>query len=105
MRQIFSCLSKLGGTTNFNTVPLWPSSVSILNGFADFRKNDNFSMFFLDNSAKRCRSRLSGEGKDASQGDLNLSGQQFSSKMNSLKVIFEKPKKCQKLPTLSVSGA
>ena len=30
MRQTFSCFSKLGGTTNFNTVPFWPSSVSIL---------------------------------------------------------------------------
>ena len=33
------------------------------------------------------------DGKDASQWDLNLSAQKFSSKINSLAGIFEKPKK------------
>ena len=36
-------------------------------------------------------------GKDASQWDLNLSGQNFSSKINSSAGIFEKPKKMAKI--------
>ena len=52
MREKFSYLSKLGGTTNFNTVPLWLSLVSILNGLANFRKFDNFSWFLRDSSTK-----------------------------------------------------
>ena len=67
MRQTFSCLSKLGGTTNFNAVPLWPSLVSDYNGLVDFRKFDNFRGFFRDNSAKNCHSTLPKGGKDASQ--------------------------------------
>ena len=88
MRQTFSSLGKLGRKTNFNTVPLWPSLVSIFNCLSDFHKFDNFSQFFCDHSAEPPKS-----GKDASQCDLNLSRQDFSSKMNSLAVIFEKPKK------------
>ena len=57
-RQTFSCLSKLRETTNFNTVPLWPSLVSILNVLADFRKFDNFSRLFYDISGKNCRSGI-----------------------------------------------
>ena len=66
MRQTFSCLSKLGATTIFNTVPHRPSLVSIFNGLADFRKFDNFSRFFRDNSAENCRSELLKDEKDAS---------------------------------------
>ena len=62
MRQTFSCLNKLGGTTNFNTVPL----LQVLNGLADFRKFDNFSRFFLNNSAENCCSELSKDEKDPS---------------------------------------
>ena len=47
MRQSFSLFSKLGEGTNFNTVPLWPSLVSVFNGLADFRKFDNFSHSFV----------------------------------------------------------
>ena len=54
MRQTFSRISKLGGTTNFSTVPLRPSLVSIFNGLADFRKFNKFSRFFRDNSAENC---------------------------------------------------
>ena len=46
--------------------------------------------------AKDCRSKLLKNGKDASQRDLSLSGQKFSSKMNSSANIFENPKKCEK---------
>ena len=42
MRQTFSYLSKFGGTTNFKTVFLWPSLVSIYNSLVDFRKFANF---------------------------------------------------------------
>ena len=68
MRQIFSCLGKLGGTTNFNsnTVALWPSSVSIFNGLIDFRKFDNFSHFFMITAENRC-SDFPKSGKDASR--------------------------------------
>ena len=52
MSQKFSCLSELGGTTNFNTVPFWPFLVCIFNGLADFHKFDIFSRFFQDNLAK-----------------------------------------------------
>ena len=47
MKQTFSCLNELRGTTYFNTVPLWPSLVRIFNGLADFRKFDNFSSFLF----------------------------------------------------------
>ena len=67
LRQKFSCLSKLGGTTNFNTIPLWPSLVNIYNNLVDFRKFDNFSRFFRHNSAENCHSELLEDGKDASQ--------------------------------------
>ena len=40
--------------------------------------------------------RLSKDGKDASQWDIDLSRQKFYCKMNSSEVIFEKPKKMQK---------
>ena len=63
---------------------------------ADFSKFENSSSFFRDNSAENCHSDFPKSGKYASQCDLNLSRQFFSSKMNSLTVIFEKPKKCQK---------
>ena len=64
MRQTFSCLSKLGGTTNFDTVPLWPSLVSIYNGLVDFRKFDNFSRFLV---ITRLKIDAAKDGKDASQ--------------------------------------
>ena len=96
MRQTFSRLSKLGGTTDFNTVPLWTSLISIFIGLADFRKFDNFSRSFRDNSAENCRSELPKDGKDASQWDLDLSRHNFYSKMNSSAVILEKPEKCKK---------
>ena len=40
--------------------------------------------------------RLSKDGKDAFQWDLDLSKQKFYCKMNSSAVIFEKPEKCEK---------
>ena len=46
--------------------------------------------FFSNNSAENCRSENQKNGIDASWWDLNFSGQKFSSKMNSLTVIFEK---------------
>ena len=46
--------------------------------------------FFSNNSAENCRSENQKNGIDASWWDLNFSGQKFSSKMNSLAVIFEK---------------
>ena len=69
MRQTFSCLSKLGGTTNlirflFGQVSI---SVSISEGLVDFRKFDNFTRLFRNNSAKNCCSELSKDGEDASQ--------------------------------------
>ena len=67
MRQTFSFLSTLGGTTNFNTVPLWPSLGSIFNGLANFRKFDNFSRFFRDTLAENYRSKLPRDGRDVSQ--------------------------------------
>ena len=81
------------GTTNSSTVPLRPSLVNTFTGLADFRKFDNFSRFFHENSAENCRTWLSKDGKDASQWDLHLSRQNFSSKMNSLGVILEKREK------------
>ena len=62
----------------------------------DFCKFDNFRRFFRDNSAKIYRSDLPKSGKDASRWDLNLSGQKFSSKINSSAGIFKKPKKIGK---------
>ena len=59
----------------------------------NFCKIDNFSRFSPNNSAENCHSELPKDIKDASQWDLNLSRQSFSSKMSSLAVIFEKPKK------------
>ena len=67
MGQTFSCLSKLGGMTNFSTVPLRPSLVSIFTGLEDFQKFDNFSRFFHDNLTENCRSELSKNGIDPFQ--------------------------------------
>ena len=92
MRQTFSCLCRLGGMTNFNTVPLLPSSASIFNGLADFRKFDNFSQFFSHDSAENCSSELPKTGKDASQWDLNLSRHKFSSK-NKVRQVYSKNRK------------
>ena len=63
----------------------------------DFRKFDNFRRFFRNNSAKNFRSDLPKRGKDASQRDLNLSRQRFSSKINNSAGLFEKPKKMAKI--------
>ena len=92
IRQKLPCLSKLGGSTNFNTVPLWLSLGSILTVWRIFCKFDIYSQFFHNNSAEKCRSEHPKDEKDASQGDLNLSLQNFSSEMNSFAVIFEMPK-------------
>ena len=62
----------------------------------DFRKFDNFTRFFRNNSAKNLPSELSKDVKDASQLDLDLSRQKFYCKMNSSEDIFGKPKKFQK---------
>ena len=59
----------------------------------DFCKFDSFRR---KNSAKNYRSDLSENEKDATRRDLNLSGQKFSSKINSSAGIFEKPKKWEK---------
>ena len=59
----------------------------------DFCKFDNFRGFFCDNSSKNYHSDLPKGGKDASRWDLNLSGQKFSSKINSSAGILEKSKK------------
>ena len=64
MRQTFSCLSKLGGTTNFKTVIHWPSLVIIFNRLADFPKFDNISRFFRNSSAENYTSKLAKNGKD-----------------------------------------
>ena len=61
-----------------------------------FCKFDYFREFFRYNSAKNYCSDLPMGGKDASRWDLNLSGQKFSSKINSSAGILEKPKKWQK---------
>ena len=55
----------------------------------DFCKFDSIR-FFRINTAKNFRSDLPMSGKDASRWDPNLSGQKFSSKINSLAGIFEK---------------
>ena len=54
------------------------------NSFAYFRKFDNFSRFFRDNTAEIYRSEFPNDGKDVF-------------KMNSLAVIFEKSKKMSKI--------
>ena len=61
MRQIFSCLSKLRGTTNL----IGKVRVSISKGLVDFCKFDNFRRFFRNNSAKNYRSELLKGEKDA----------------------------------------
>ena len=54
--------------------------------------------FFSNNSAENCRSENQKKnGKAASKWDLNFSKQKFSSKMNSLAVIFEKHWKMPKV--------
>ena len=72
MRQTVSCLSKLGVMTNFNTVPLLSSLVSIFKGLADFRKFDHFRWFFRDSSAEICRSEFPKNGKDKNPYRLNF---------------------------------
>ena len=58
---------------------------------ADFPKFDNVSHFlYCQNLVENYRSNFHKNGKDASQRDLNLSIQNFYSKMNSLAVIFKK---------------
>ena len=95
MRQTFSCFSKLGGTANFNAVPVFPPQLSkYFNGLTNVCKFDNFSRFFMITWLKIVD--FPKDGKDASQWDLNLRSQFFSSKTNSLAVIFENTKKCQK---------
>ena len=67
-----------------------------MKGLADFWKFNNLSTFFHENSAENYPSDLLKNEKDASRWDLNLSRQNFSSKINSSAGMFEKPKKCQK---------
>ena len=63
----------------------------------DFCKFEYFRWLSCDNSGKNYRSDLPMSEKDASWWDLNLSGQKFSSKINSSAGIFEKPKKMAKI--------
>ena len=66
MRQTFFFLSKSGGKTNFNTDPLWSLEGSIL-VWRIFRKFDNFSRFFRNNSAENPRRHITKNGKDVDQ--------------------------------------
>ena len=66
MRQTFSCLSELGGTTNLIRL-LFCHEVSISKGLVDFCKFDNLRRFFRDNSAKDYRRDLPKGGKDVSR--------------------------------------
>ena len=58
--------------------------------------------FLRNNSAEKYCRETTKTGKDAARWDLNLSRQNFSSTMNSSRVILKKLKKSQKLPTLSI---
>ena len=78
--------------------------LSISKGLVDFCKFDNFRRFFRNNSAKNYRSDLPMSGKDASQWDLTLSAQKFSSKINSSAGMLEKPKKMAKIADFAHFG-
>ena len=67
---------------------------------ADLCKLDNFRWFFRKKPTKNYHGDLPKSEKDASRWNPNLSGQKFSSKINSSVGIFAKTEKMAKIAHL-----